>query len=61
MGDKVDLKFLLFFECSFEVMEKRLLKRGESSGRSDDNSEAIKVRFKTFEDSTKPILPQFES
>ena len=26
------------------VMEKRLLKRGETSGRSDDNAESIKKR-----------------
>jgi len=29
-------------------MEQRLLKRGETSGRSDDNPEAIKKRFETF-------------
>ena len=29
-------------------MEKRLLKRGETSGRSDDNYETIKKRFYVF-------------
>jgi len=29
-------------------MEKRLIKRGETSGRSDDNAETIKKRFDTF-------------
>ena len=37
----------MFFKCSLETMEKRLLKRGETSGRSDDNAETIKKRFKT--------------
>jgi deoxyadenosine/deoxycytidine kinase len=32
--NSVDVKFLLFVECSFEVMEKRLIKRGETSGFS---------------------------
>ena len=29
---------VLFFDCPEEEMEKRLLKRGETSGRSDDNA-----------------------
>ena len=44
----VDVKFLLVFECSLECMEKRLLGRAETSGRSDDNPTAIKKRFITF-------------
>lgn len=35
-------RFVLYFECPEEVMLKRLLKRGETSGRSDDNIESIK-------------------
>jgi len=31
-------KAVLFFDCPEEEMEKRLLKRGETSGRSDDNA-----------------------
>jgi len=33
-------KAVLFFDCPEEEMEKRLLKRGETSGRSDDNAGA---------------------
>ena len=33
--------------CMQEEMKKRLLKRGESSGRSDDNEETIVKRFRT--------------
>jgi hypothetical protein len=29
---------VLFFDCPEDEMEKRLLKRGETSGRSDDNA-----------------------
>jgi adenylate kinase family enzyme len=56
LGEKVELSFLMFFECTFEVMEKRLLERGKTSGRSDDNAETIKKRFETFTSETKPIL-----
>lgn len=55
----VNIKFLLFLECPEEVMLKRLLKRGETSGRNDDNVESIKKRFKTYRDSTMPIIKHF--
>lgn len=29
-------------------MEKRLIERGKTSGRADDNVDTIKKRFKTF-------------
>ena len=41
-------KLVLFFDCPQDVMEERLLKRGETSGRADDNIETIKKRFDTF-------------
>lgn len=34
----------------------RLLKRGETSGRSDDNLETIEKRLKVYEDQTSPVL-----
>ena len=39
------VKFLLFLDCSEEEMAKRLLERGKTSGRSDDNAESIKKRL----------------
>jgi adenylate kinase len=51
---------MLWLECSEETMEVRLLKRGETSGRSDDNAEAIKKRFKTYVEKTGPVLSYFE-
>ena len=41
-------------------MLKRLLKRGESSGRADDNLESIKKRFQTFQSTTMPVLSHYE-
>lgn len=55
----VESDFLLFFECSGEVMEERLLKRGEMSQRVDDNIETIKKRFKTFEEKTLPVIDHY--
>ena len=35
--------------------------RGETSGRSDDNRESIVKRFKTYDESTRPIIDYFRS
>ncbi len=32
---------VLFLDCSEETMKQRLLKRGETSGRVDDNEEVL--------------------
>lgn len=57
----VPSKFTLFFDAPEETMRERLLNRGKTSGRSDDNEESIKKRFKTFEDQSMPVVNQFES
>ena len=54
-------QFVLFFDCPEDVMLSRLLKRGETSGRSDDNEESIKKRFKTFVETSMPVVDYFES
>jgi UMP-CMP kinase len=59
MNDKVSLPFILHLECGEEVMLNRLLKRGETSGRSDDNIEVIKKRFATYENETKEIIKYY--
>lgn len=58
MGEYADVRFLLFLECPEEVMQQRLLGRNE--GRTDDNLESIKKRFKTYETETMPIVQIFE-
>ncbi|CCE65970.1 hypothetical protein TPHA_0N01890 [Tetrapisispora phaffii CBS 4417] len=56
----VPSKFTLFFTCSEAVMLERLLERGKTSGRIDDNIESIKKRFKTFEETSMPVVEYFE-
>jgi UMP-CMP kinase len=53
-------KFVLFFDCPEEVMQKRLLERGKTSGRADDNEESIKKRFKVFEETSMPVVDYFD-
>ncbi|KIO32455.1 hypothetical protein M407DRAFT_241372 [Tulasnella calospora MUT 4182] len=51
--------FVLFFKCSEEVMLQRLLERGKTSGREDDNVESIKKRFRTFEETSMPVVEMY--
>lgn len=41
-------------------MEKRLLNRGKTSGRADDNIESIKKRFRTFIETSMPVVDEFD-
>ena len=53
-------RFTLFMDCPEDVMQERLLDRGKTSGRADDNAESIKKRFKTFEDQSMPVVDYYE-
>lgn len=52
-------KFVLFLQCSEEVMLERLLERGKTSGRADDNIESIKKRFQTFVETSMPVVDYY--
>lgn len=61
IGTTVDTPLAIYFNCSNETMKNRILERSKTSGRADDNEEAIVNRLKVFEDQTMPILNYFES
>ncbi|CAK9114394.1 unnamed protein product [Durusdinium trenchii] len=61
LGGKVNVKFALFFDCSEAVMEARILERGKTSGRADDNSEAIRKRLATFKEESVPVVEYLKS
>ncbi|KAJ5358710.1 uncharacterized protein N7496_011123 [Penicillium cataractarum] len=54
-------ELVLFLDCPEDVMEARLLKRGETSGRDDDNAESIRKRFRTFVETSMPVVDDFEA
>ncbi|KAK5123940.1 bifunctional uridylate/adenylate kinase [Meristemomyces frigidus] len=56
----VPSKFTLFFDCPEDAMRERLLNRGKTSGRADDNEESIKKRFRTFVETSMPVVEKFE-
>jgi len=57
MADVADVRSVLFLYCPEDVLEKRLLSRGKSSGRTDDNAETAKRRFQTYVETTLPVSP----
>jgi UMP-CMP kinase len=56
----VPAAFVLFFDAPEDVMMTRLMKRGETSGRADDNVESIKKRFRVFVETSMPVVDKFE-
>lgn len=56
-----DARCVLFLECSEEKLEERLLERGKTSGRADDNIQSIKKRFNTFQSETLPVVDKFRA
>lgn len=50
----------IFLDCPEEEMRKRLLNRGKTSGRSDDNEESIVKRFRTFVETSMPVVDHFQ-
>ena len=52
-------KFVLAFSCPLEILEYRLLERGKTSGRADDNLETIRLRFRTYENESMPVMDYY--
>jgi UMP-CMP kinase len=50
----------LVYDCPIDVLEKRIMGRAETSGRSDDNLESARKRFKTFQEHTMPVVYALE-
>lgn len=53
--------FVLYFSCPDDELEKRLLKRGVTSGRSDDNITTIKSRLKVFHEETQAAIEYYKA
>ncbi|KAI1323337.1 adenylate kinase-domain-containing protein [Xylariaceae sp. FL0255] len=56
----VPAQFVLFYDCPEAEMERRLLERGKTSGRSDDNEESIRKRFRTFVETSMPVVEYYK-
>ncbi|KAL1884250.1 hypothetical protein VTK73DRAFT_3234 [Phialemonium thermophilum] len=54
-------ELVLFFDCPEAELERRLLERGKTSGRADDNAESIRKRFRTFVETSMPVVDRYAS
>ncbi|POY71018.1 putative UMP/CMP kinase [Rhodotorula taiwanensis] len=52
-------KLVLFLVCPEETLLQRLLERGKTSGRADDNRESITKRFRTFVETSMPVVDYY--
>ena len=52
-------KFVLYYDCNLSTLERRLLKRSQTSGRTDDNTESIRKRFDTFYQVSYPVVDYY--
>ena len=47
---------VIVFEVDEEELVQRILLRGQTSGRSDDTQESLKVRFEIYSQDTEPLI-----
>ena len=52
-NEKVSI--VISLEVEEEELINRILKRGEKSGRSDDNRETVELRLKVYHERTEPL------
>lgn len=60
-GRERELPKMLYFECPYPILQKRILARAKYTGRTDDNIESLKLRFDTFKEETLPTVELFRS
>ena len=52
---------LLFFDCPEDILITRVINRSQTSGRDDDNFEAIRKRLVTYNQETLPVIDHYEA
>lgn len=52
-------RYVLFFDVPEDELERRLLERGKTSGRADDNPDSIRKRFRTFVETSMPVVDHY--
>lgn len=50
---------VLYFKCTYETMCQRVLRRGETSNRVDDNEETFHKRMTGFQIDALPVIEHF--
>ena len=59
---KTEISRVLALEVTEDELVRRLVKRGETSGRSDDTNETvIRKRFSVYKNETEPVAQHYEA
>ncbi|KAH8829702.1 UMP-CMP kinase [Flagelloscypha sp. PMI_526] len=58
--DVCEAAAVLYYSTTEKVLLERLLERGKTSGREDDNEESIKKRFHTYKETTMPVIEHYQ-
>jgi len=58
---EMPLTGVLSLEVPEELLIERMLERGKTSGRADDNIESIKHRFVEYNEKTHPVTDYYEA
>lgn len=58
--NNLNFSLILNLKLSEKIAAQRILLRGRSSGRTDDNPKTIKKRFHVYREETKPILDYYK-
>ena len=60
ISDEFKISKVIVFEANRDELIKRILNRGETSGRSDDTEESVSVRLEVYENDTAPLIEYYE-
>jgi adenylate kinase len=60
ISNQFKISKVIVFDANHEELVKRILHRGETSGRSDDTEESISVRLKVYELDTAPLIDYYK-
>ncbi len=57
---KMAIDYVVMIDVPEEELVKRLLKRAEEQGRTDDNAETIRKRLEVYRDQTLPVADYYQ-
>ena len=60
ISNNFPVRKVIVFEAGQEELTKRILLRGEISGRSDDTEDSIRVRLEVYQKDTQPLINFYE-
>lgn len=50
---------VIYFNCSEETLKERIMRRSETSQRTDDNVDSMLKRFRTYKEQTMPVIEMY--